>query len=215
MREIPPDELLPGQLFVLLCRPGKNRIRRRQEAAYVVRAGVLGQLLVDGHLVDMDGVPERAMLSRLTDPVLDSVAGEIAGDRSRKWRPWLRRRARPTFAAVQQQLIEAGIIRTEPRKVLGMFPRTTITPVDPELPARLRARVDQALRGSVPAQDTMLAALVVAGDLRWVISRSQRRAHADRIKDLLARSAPVAPTLARLIRSSRAAAASAGAHGGG
>lgn len=201
---------------MLCCRPGKDRLPDRQRVAYVIRAAVLGQLLLDGHLEDMDGIPERAVLSRLTDPVLEQVASEISGSKSRSWRAWVRRTSRPTLDAVQEQLITAGIVRTYRKKVLGLFSRTAIVVEDQALLQRLRARLEQALSTGqeVSPQDALLVALVVEADLRWVLSRSERRAHRDRIAELVRCSAPVAPALKKVVSSTRAVRASAASSGG-
>jgi hypothetical protein len=208
---------LPARIYLLGCDVGKRR-QRTANIGVIVRGALLAELSLRGCLVE-EGRQVRASGSRRTgDPVLDGVLSAMGQDRPRTWRTWLRRDTRSTLLAVRRQLAADGLITVEHDRVLRIFPTTRITVHDPALVGELRASVRNLVTGTTPvsrasAEDALLVALVAVGEIGTVLSRRERRAHADRIAEFTERGGDAVPALKRVlrqIRSARAAAASGG-----
>jgi hypothetical protein len=208
---------LPARIYLLACDVDKHRLRGAN-LGVVVRGAALAELNLQGLLTE-DGGTVRVSGSRRTgDPVLDGMLRQMSEDRPRNWRGWMRRGGRQTLTAVRQQLVSAGLITTQPGRVLGVFPTTRITVTDPAQAAALRRAIREAATGDGPVsrvstKDAALVALVAVGELRSVVSRHDCRVHADRIAEFTERAGSAIPALQRVIRqirSARAAAASGG-----
>jgi hypothetical protein len=202
-----PSLPLPAQLFLLAVNPNKERLTRRSELGYVLRAGALAELLLRGDLVDEDGraVPVRA--SGPADPVLGPVFQQVAEGRRRRWSYWVKAGARKITGVVRDQLAAQRYLTVESYRVLGIFPARRIQVVDPLLYPRMVQAVDGILGGASPVdhRDAMLVALAGAGEL---LPRGKRREHRKRIAELREQAGPVPAALAKVLREVRSAAAS-------
>jgi hypothetical protein len=74
----------------------------------------------------------------------------------------------------------------------------------------LRSGVRELVRGSRPVtevstEDAIVVSLVATGELNQVLSRHDRRAHADRIKEFGERGGRAVPALRQVIRHLKAA----------
>lgn len=201
---------LPQRIFLLAHDPERGRVRMGTALGAMVRAAALADLYLNGHLTDERG--RAAVAGRRTghDPVLDGLLDEIAGSRPRKWQSWVDRRQRAAVNAVRQQLADAGWIRLQPHRLLGLFPTVKVTIRDPRVRKQLAGRVHSALRtpiDRVEPADAALVAIVAAGGLNVVLDRRARHANKRRIRELTALSGPVGPALRRSIEAAAAAAA--------
>jgi hypothetical protein len=211
---------LPAKIYLLACDVDRHRLRG-SNLGVVVRGALLAELNLRGCLADSDdgGGTVRVSGSRRTgDPLLDDMLRRMSEDRPRSWRGWLRRGGRQTLTAVREQLVSAGVIRAEPRRILGIFPTTRITVTDPAQVTALRAAVRDAATGTgavsrVSTEDAALVALVAVGELRSVLSRHECRVHADRITEFTERAGSAIPALRRVIRQVKAARAAAASGG--
>ncbi|MCA2212291.1 GOLPH3/VPS74 family protein [Jidongwangia harbinensis] len=203
-----PDSL-PQRIFLLAHDPDKGRVRLGTNLGAMLRAAALADLYLSGHLTDENGrVAVRAREPR-HDPVLDAFLDEIAGGRRRKWHSWIGRRHRATVRAVRRQLGDGGWVRLQPRKVLGLFPVTTVTIRDPRVRKDLLGRVNAALHKPVDRvadADAALVAIVAVGNLRLVLDRRTKRANKRRIRELTQLSGPIGSALRRSIEDAAAAA---------
>jgi hypothetical protein len=212
---------LPAQAYLLACDVEKNRLRDRQRAGYLIRGAALTDLLLRGHLVDNDGVAVAVSGGTAGDEVLAELLGEIARSRPRRWKIWVRMDFRGTLRAVETQLEAALVIRVRATKILGLFRVYRPTVLDVGAAARLRALVDDALRGGLEASqiapaDAALTALAAAVELRGVVSGRDRRRYRKRIEELQERGGAAVPALRKVfseLRAARDAAASNGAVG--
>jgi hypothetical protein len=206
-----PDSL-PGRLYLLAYDTERGRLTCRSELGYIMRAGALADLLLAGHLTDEGGRPRAGDPAGLTDPLLAEVLGQIAASRPRHWRHWVAKRDRQAVQSVRDRLAADGWIRLERRRVLGIFPATSVTVRDSRAVKRLAGTVSSALRGGRPVsrldpRDATLAALAAAGEMKPVMPRAVRRANKRRIAELSEVAAPVPRALTKAIQSARAMAA--------
>ncbi|MEU4421697.1 GPP34 family phosphoprotein [Actinoplanes sp. NPDC024001] len=189
---------LPQRVFLLACHPEKGRAGVGTNFGAMLRAAVLADLYVRGHLTDERGRATVDVRHPCNDPVLDALLEEISGSRPRKWQFWIDRRQRVTVSTVREQLSDGGWIRVQPHRILGLFPTTRVTVRDPRVRKELLGRVSGALRsplGRVTPADAALVAVVAAGGLSLVLDRKARRVHKRRIKELTELSGPVGPAL--------------------
>jgi hypothetical protein len=208
-----PPDTLPAKLYLLAWDPDRQRLSHRDDLGYLLRGAILTDLSLRGCVRDDDGHVRASGTKRTGDRVLDDMLREISDDRPRGWGAWVRRRAGATLVAVEDQLVASGVVAVDVRRVLGLFPRRRATVTEP---VALRAAVRDAALGDRPVSslseaDAALVALVVAGDLRTVLSRRERKDNAERIAACTERSGKAAPALRRVLTSVKAARASAAA----
>ncbi|MEU3627334.1 GPP34 family phosphoprotein [Amycolatopsis coloradensis] len=211
---------LPAKAYLLACDVGKGKLRDRHRAGLLVSGAAMTDLALRGRVADEDGRVAVSGAGPTGDLVLDELLTEIAGERPRKWKWWVRKDARGTLEAVESQLDAAGVIEMKTGRTLGLFPSRHPIVRDPAVVDRLRALVDQALRGPAPssdvdARDAALTALVAAVELRDVIPGRDKRRYKDRIEELTERGGDAVPALRKLFRELRAIRASAASSSGG
>ncbi|HEX9334946.1 MAG TPA: GPP34 family phosphoprotein [Pseudonocardiaceae bacterium] len=209
-----PPDTLPVTLCLLAWDAGRQRFAQGQELGYVLRGAALADLSLRGCLSeDEDGKVKASGTKRTGDRVLDDVLREIADGRPRSWGYWVRRGARPTMIAVQNQLAAANVVRVECRRVLGILPYRLVIVTDPAVASATRASMRQAVTGRarVSDRDAAVVALVAAGDLRNALSRQERKEHEQRVTACTDR----APALRKVMRGVKSARANARAGGGG
>jgi hypothetical protein len=202
-------ESLAARIYLLAYDPARQRLTARGELGVLTRAANLTELLLRGQLRDDDGRP--AVVGGASDPLLT----EIADSRPRPWAHWVGRGEKAAVSAVKDELIAAGLIRTESYRVLGIFPATRVIVLDPMVVPRLREAVSQILRDPNPAdrvdpRDAAMVALAVAGGVRTAVDRRTARAYKQRIAELAEAAGPSVPAARKVIRARQAAAASAG-----
>jgi hypothetical protein len=187
---------LPELLYLLGIDLDKHKQSERLKLAYVVRAAALTELSLRGNIVDANGKIDMHHESSTGHPVLDGVLHEIADDRPRSWKDWIRRHERQTLEAVESQLKSAGAITIEKHLLLG--DKVWVTDV-----ARVRTLqrlVLDALTGGQPIDQLeprtiALTALAANGELGTVIPHKVRKAHKDRVHTLTERAGPSAAAL--------------------
>ncbi|HXV92719.1 MAG TPA: GPP34 family phosphoprotein [Pseudonocardia sp.] len=117
--------------------------------------------------VRADGEGKRARItvtdpSPTGDPLLDDALRRLGRSRpggSRRAPGAVERLARRTRPAVLRQLVARGVLREEPSRVLGIFPRTSWPALDPAPRAELVARIAAVLLDGVDP-DERLAVLI-------------------------------------------------------
>ncbi|WP_410602447.1 GOLPH3/VPS74 family protein [Amycolatopsis sp. lyj-90] len=211
---------LPAKAYLLSCNVGKDKLRDRHRTALLIRGAALTDLVLRGRVADADGRVAASGAGPTGDLVLDEMLAEIAGESPRKWKWWVRKDARGTLEALESQLDTAGVIELKTGRTLGLFPSRRPIVRDPAVVDRLRALVDQALRGPSPASDVdasdaALTSLVAAVELRDVVPGKVRRQYKDRIEELSERGGDAVPALRKLFRELRAVRASAVSSGNG
>lgn len=209
---------LPARLFLLAYHPDKHRLTGHGRLGLIMRAAALAELSFAGHLSERNGRVSAAGDPRLADPmladpVLAAVLTDIAGGRPRRWQHWVAHRSRKCPDLVRDQLVDAGIIRAEKRKVLGLFTLQTITLRDPRSRSRLAETARRVLRGGEPVdrldrRDAAMVALAAAGQLNHVVGRAQRRDFRRRLASLGEQTGPPVDALRKAVQAQQTAVAS-------
>jgi hypothetical protein len=200
---------LPARIYLLACDTDRHRLRGH-DIEIVVRAALLAELNLRGCLVEEGRVVRSDNSRRTGDALLDDELRIMSESRPRGWRAWLHQGARSTLAAVRDQLASAGLITVDRSRRLGVFPVTRVTPTGPAQVAALREFVLEAVRGTGPVsavstEDATLVALVAVGELRTVLSRTDRWTHRARIAEFTERGGDVVVALRRVVRRRRSA----------
>ncbi|MET9254795.1 GPP34 family phosphoprotein [Streptomyces sp. NPDC003717] len=202
---------LPARLCLLAWDPARPRAADTAPLHHLVRAGALADLALRGLLTDDAGTPVPAAPGpRTGDAVLDGLLDLVRASRPRRWRGWVRLRARETFDAVREQLVAEGYVRAEKRRALGVFPSVDHVLARPAAARALREEARDLLGGAVPAggvsgREAALAVLAAAALPHLADGRGDRDARAERLGALTARGAVAAPGLAELVLAVRGA----------
>lgn len=191
---------LPAMLYLLSIDIDKEKLPDRKKIGYVLRAAALVELGLLGKLVDVDGKVHVTTEVGTGDPVLDKVLGEIAWNRDRKWKQWVRHDGSETLHAVESQLVSGGAIEIHARTLLA----DKVHAVDSVAIAKLRQRVLTTLSGGqhiekLDPYDLALTALAANGELGMAIPNKERKAHKDRISALTDHIGACAPALRQLV----------------
>lgn len=192
--------------YLLAFDTRSQSLQDRTRAGFLVRAAALAELAHRGTAAE-DGAGRVQVVSAdpTGDRVLDALLAEL-GDRSRTWKSWIKRSRDDTLEAVEEQLTVLGVTAMADRDLHGpVTPHRTVAMNDPREALDLQTRVAELVRGSTPIAeaafaDTVLAVLAAHGHLGLVLSRHDRKAHAERITALTHRLAGTAPGLARAVR---------------
>jgi hypothetical protein len=139
--------------------------------------------LVDAHVTVVDKTPTG-------DALLDAALRGIAGE-SRAYGPdhWVRHLARRARHAVQGRLVDAGVLRRDDHRVLGVIPMHRTRETDGRLHHELVDHLHNAVvLGHPPSRDTAaLASLALAVGLTpHLFPRSDRRAITNRMVEVAA-----------------------------
>ncbi|HEX4721509.1 MAG TPA: GPP34 family phosphoprotein [Pseudonocardiaceae bacterium] len=209
-----PPDTLPARLCLLGWDADKQRFTQGQELGYVVRGAALVDLSLRGCLSDDEGKVRASGSKRTGDRVLDDVLRQIGEDRPRSWGAWVRRGARPTLAAVQDQLASARIASVDERRRLGIFPGRRVAVTDPAAALAAHQALHEVVVGRrrMSEWDAAVVALVAAGDLRSALSRQERKQYGERVT-ACADEAP--PAVRKVLRGVKSARQNAHAGGGG
>lgn len=205
---------LAGKAYLLGYDLGRQKATGG-ELAQVVRGAVIAELNLRGCLTPDEGKVRASGTERTGDPVLDDVLRGMSEDKPRSWRSLVRRNASKTLCAVRRQLASAGVVTVEADRVLGIFPRTTVTVPNPEPVRKLQESVRTVVSGTgrVSTEDAVLVALADVGQLNPTLPRGDRKAHAARIKELTEQAKAAVPALSaalQQIKSARSAKQSGG-----
>lgn len=204
-------KFLHEQLYLLALDTGRQRSAAGWRLGHLLRAGMLAELLIQGHLDDAAGGP-AAKTTAVADPLLAAVLHQIAESRRRSWQHWVGKRTGPAVREVRAKLAADGWIRAEPGRVLGILPVTRVTVRDTRVLKRLVGTATTALRpgqtvARLDPRDAGLAALAAVVKLRTVLPRAEWRAARGRGEELGTVVAPVPRALRKAIQAAEAAAA--------
>ncbi|MFU8853900.1 GOLPH3/VPS74 family protein [Micromonospora sp. SL1-18] len=167
---------------------GANRLGR-PHLDYGLAGAVLLELALAGRAEVVDSRLTVVDPTPLGHPVLDKALARIGAEQKRrKPKDWISRLAKQLPDRVLAGLVEAGVLRRESDRVLGLFPRTrypspTGAEPPPETEARGRMHAAVATGGPVDARTGALIALVRAVGLDGKLFRDLPK---DRVKARLA-----------------------------
>ena len=195
---------LAARVFVLAYDPEKGRLTARSKLGKVLRAAVLADLQLRGNVADDNGRARVTTGSAPADPVVAAMLEELRAVGPRRWRHWIDRRGRATVRQVRDELVRAGLIKVEPRRILAdritlrqpLVRRHVLQSARDTLrPSRLVSRVD--------LRDASVVVLASTADLRTVLTKDQRTRHKDRLAQLGVRVGPVVPALKKSLQQSQ------------
>lgn len=182
---------LPDALLLLALDEERGTAARSAELDQGLGGAVVLELALRQRLDVVDGKVVVTDQEPTGDPVLDGVLARVAADRRQRTpKHWVVKASKDARRAVADRLVASGVLRREERRVLGLFPVTSLPAGDRGPEAAVRARLDDAvLRGLAPDERTAaLAALVHATGLARVVfptgSREERRAVEARLAQL-------------------------------
>jgi hypothetical protein len=137
--------------------------------------------LVDSRVAVIDPTPTG-------DPLLDAALADLAAEaRAHDPEHWIRQLARHARHAVQDRLVDTGVLARDEHKILGILPVHRTHEADGRLHHELVEHLhDAVVLGHRPSHETAaLASLVLAVGLeRHLFPRSDRRAVKQRLADI-------------------------------
>jgi hypothetical protein len=146
----------------------------------VLRAAMLTDIYLTGHVADKRGRPYASNVARPDDPVLRAAFEQIGVTGLKDWAELIATNEWAALDVVRDQLKATGRLRVTPRRVLGIFPTTRLRLYDEDMVSGLADQVTEALRNAIdgrPADPRLLAAglLSVLGQMPTVLSFKETR----------------------------------------
>ncbi len=159
---------LHGRLYLL----AHDRHRRRLDLqrlwllGFCLRAAMLTDLYLTGHLRDVEGKAHVCGSARHGDPLLDEVLRMDGENEPTAWATLIAAGQDNAPALVSHQLTDHRWSRRRKYRKLGMFPATRLWLGNEDLVADLAVRVEPALGNSVVGRGTRTRHRATAGDDR-------------------------------------------------
>ncbi|MFI7301077.1 GPP34 family phosphoprotein [Streptomyces sp. NPDC050121] len=167
MHDWPPTSL-PEDMVLICTDPASAVVKRLRLNARVLAGAVLLELLLRSAItVDAKQITGVRPLP-LGDPFAERVLAEISDTRpsrsSLRLTRWVHKASGKVDRAYLDRLTARGLLYARRRRILGVFPSTTWTAVNPGWSLHLAARVDHAVRpeayGPPGVGDLYLTALI-------------------------------------------------------
>lgn len=212
-------ELTLAEELVLVSRKkGSGRFVAGEAVSFGVAGALLTELALDGRIevrdkriVAVDG-GSGGLAARHVGPQAEELWKRIRGqDRLRRPARWVAgAKNDKAYQKARTELRDRGIVQDERRRVLGVFPATRWTEVDPGPGFEIRDRVVRAMNGGDADERTVaLVLLVGVSELGpRVFPPADRRTRKDRLHKFTAgpwASEPVGETVQAVLRGVTAA----------
>ncbi|WP_159049491.1 GOLPH3/VPS74 family protein [Streptomyces sp. NRRL WC-3618] len=155
--------------MVLICTDPQSAVVKRTQLNSRVLAGAVLLELVQRSAITVDAKRITGVWPLpLGDPFAEAILADINRARpsrsSLRLSRWVDKASRKVDRAYLDRLTARGLLYARPRRLLGVFPSTTWTAVNPAWFVHLTARVDHAVRpeayGPPTTSDLYLTALV-------------------------------------------------------
>jgi hypothetical protein len=158
-------QALHAQLYLVAYDPQRHRFRfdrdnRRDNGwlfCFALRAAMLTDLYLSGHVEDKQGKAHPTSAAWTADPVLHEALKGVAG---REWAKLIARNERHASRVVRDQLKTIGWLRAQRHRMLGVIPTTRLGIYDEDMVSALTDQVILALRNAIddrPADPRPLA----------------------------------------------------------
>ena len=182
---------LHGRLYLLAYDRERRRfvIENREYFEFALRAAMLTDLYLSGHLEDRRGRPyPTSDVEPLDDPLLRAMLDRLGSDGRKDWAEVIADRRTGTTRLVRDQLEATGGLAVE-RRVLGMSSSPRLTGYEEASLRYLSDQVSQAVHNAIdglPAAPRPLAAglLAVVGQMPTVFTRAEWSRHRQRLREL-------------------------------
>lgn len=194
-------QTLHSRLYLLAYDRRRHRfdVDNLRLLGFALRAAMLTDLYLTGHLEDKEGRPVGIeCVARPDDPVLRAVFDEISVNPRKDWAQLIATNDRDAPRAVRDQLKATGWLRAHQRQVLGIVPVTRLRLYDEDTVSAWADRVTEALRRAIdglPADPQPLATglLAVLAQMPTVLSFKESAQHQQELRDMII--AAIAPIL--------------------
>jgi hypothetical protein len=184
-------QTLHGQLYLLAF----DRERHRFDGdnlwlfGFALRAAMLTDLYLTGHLEDKGGKPYLSSVARPDDPVLCAVFDQIGVAGQKDWAQFIAENEKKAPRVVRDQLKATGWLRVQQRRMLGIIPTARLELDDEDMVSGLADRVTEALCNAIdglPADPRPLAVglLGVLGQMPTVLSSKEGSRHRQELRAL-------------------------------
>jgi Golgi phosphoprotein 3 (GPP34) len=157
-------QTLHAQLYLLAYDRKRRQFRfdRWMLFGFALRAAMLTDLYMSGHLEDKGGKAWSATAAHPADPVLRAA---LMGATGRDWAQLISYKSRHASQIVRDQLETTGWLHRQQRRMLGIIPTSRLGLYDEDLVSSLADRVTEALRNAIddrPADPRPLAVGLLA-----------------------------------------------------
>lgn len=179
-------------------------VSRGRLLEFALRAAMLTDLYLTGHLEDVSGTARTTSASPPEDQVLRSVFDQV-GSHPQAWEPLITRHDR-TVRIVGDQLVANGTVCRRQHLILGFLPSARHAPTDHDTVTEIAAKAGTAVRRAavgLPCEPRPLAAglLAVHAQLDNVLTRSECLGMQNEIRHLTAAAIAPITALSRAIAS--------------
>lgn len=175
-RPVNLPDTLHGQLYLLTYDPVRGRLTGDDSAlfGFALRAAMLTDLYLTGHLADRNGVAYQSSGTPPSDPVLHAVFAEIS-IQPRAWERAIETHRRRASRTTRDHLEAAGWLHRPTQRKFGFLPTAHRVLADENSVALQADRVRTELRraidgGATDARLVALGLLGVLGQLPTVLS---------------------------------------------
>jgi len=139
-----------------------------------VRAAVLSELYLDGHLIDQSGRAKRSTTGP-DDPVLRTLFDRIPDDRLPRWEQVILKVPGSCATLVRDDLHDAGWLHRDQRRRMGVIPTRALEPADDTVRTELATEARHGLGSLIagrpaPPRTLALGLLVYHAQLPATIS---------------------------------------------
>jgi Golgi phosphoprotein 3 (GPP34) len=184
-------QTLHGQLYLL----ADDRKRHRFDGdnlplfGFALRAAMLTDLYLTGHIEDKEGKPHRSSLPTPEDPLLRAACVRIGSAGRKDWAQLIVEDEKKARAAVRDQLKAAGWLRVQ-RPRFGIIPTARLGLSDEDTVSGLAGQVTEALRNAIDGRQAdprplAVGLLAVLGQMPTVFSFKESSRHREQIRELI------------------------------
>ena len=184
-------QTLHGQLYLLAYDRKRHRFdfNNLWLLGFALRAAMLTDLFLTGHLQDTEGKACPARGARPGDPVLRAVFDTIGVNAPKSWAWLIAANEEHAPPLVRDQLKGNGWLCAQRRRTLGIIPTGRLGLYDEDMVGGLADRVAQALRNAIagrPADPRPLALglLGVLGEMPTVLHIDEHAQHRREVREL-------------------------------
>lgn len=187
-------QTLHAQLYLVAYDPQRHRFRfegdnRRDNGwlfGFALRAAMLTDLYLTGHVEDKQGNAHPTSAARPDDAVLHEALKGVAG---RDWAQLIAHNEHHARRVVRDQLEATGWLRVQHRRMLGIIPTARLGLYDEDMVSGLADRVTEALRNAIddrPADPRPLAVglLAVQAQMPVVYSFTENSRHRQELREM-------------------------------
>jgi hypothetical protein len=186
-------QTLHAQLYLVAYDPQRHRFRferdnRRDNGwlfGFALRAAMLTDLYLTGHVEDKQGYAHPTSAARPDDPVLHEALKGVAG---RDWAQLIAHNEHHARRVVRDQLETTGWLRVQQHRMLGIIPTARLGIYDEDMVSGLADQVIEALRNAIddrPANPRPLAVGLLAVQAQMpVISSFDDSRHRQELREM-------------------------------